>query len=190
MAKVKVDFSETRSNEGKKGRARKHYPPGDYAVKCTSATLGKSTNKETPGIHVVYKFTSGKFKNQEVHDDLWLTDGSLWRVRQTMEAMGIKVPNKAVNIDTDIFRGKSLAVTLDDEEYEDKLFSRVVDTFLLSELDTDETEADEDEEEEEAEDVEEADEDEDEEEEETPKSKKAKKVAVEDDLEDLDLDDL
>lgn len=182
MTKVKVDFSDTDSRGGKKGRGgRKHYPPGDYAVKCVKAELTKSSEKETPGIAVGYKILSGKYKGQEVFDTLWLTPKSLWRVRQTLEAMGIKVPSKAVNIDTSMLKNKSLAVSLDDEEYEDKLYSRVVDAFLLSELDTDD-EAGDDDEDEDVEDTEEETEDTDDDED--------TDAAPSDDLEDLDLDDL
>jgi hypothetical protein len=91
-----------------------------------------------------------------------------------MEAMGIKVPSKAVNIDTAIFRGKELAISLDDEEYDEKIYSRVVDAFLLSELDADdiETDADDEDTEEVDEDVEDTD----------------TATTDDDDLEDLDLD--
>jgi hypothetical protein len=168
---IKIDFSDTESRGGKKGRGgRKHYPPGDYAVKCIRAEATKSSEKETPGILLVFKFTQGKLKGQEVNDILWLTPKSLWRVRQTIEAMGMKVPSKAVNIDLDKLKNRELAITLDDEEYDDKVYSRVVDAFLVSELD------DEDEDEDEDEESESEDEDEDDD----------KKSTDDDDLEDLE----
>lgn len=176
MPKFKVDFTETESRGGKKSSGgRKHYPPGDYAVKCTRATLVKSSEKETPGVQVTFKITSGAEKGGEVSDTLWLTPKSLWRLRNALEAMGIKIPSKAVNVDTSIMVGKTLAITLDDEEYENKVYSRVVDTFLISEL-------------EEVEDDEETEglgTDEDDEEEEVEKGSDD-----DDDLEEIDLDDL
>lgn len=175
MPKFKVDFSETESRGGKKGRgARKHYPPADYAVKCVRAELIRSTDKETPGVACTFQITAGPHKGGEVNDSFWLTPKSLWRLRNLLEAMGIKIPSKAVNVDTAIMRGKTLAVTLDDDEYDNKVYSRVVDTFLLSELeaveddeDTDDLGTDEDEEEEESE-----------------------TETSDDDLEEIDLDDL
>jgi hypothetical protein len=142
MTKFKADFSETESRGGKKGSRRKYYPAGDYAVKCIKAEITKSNEKETPGVHVVYKITAGKYKNAELHDTLWLTLKSMWRVRQTLEAMGMKVPSKAVNIDTENFQGKTLAVSLDDEEYDGKVYSRVVDSFLLADFDGSDVEDD------------------------------------------------
>jgi hypothetical protein len=135
MPKFKIDFSDVESRGGKKGSAgRRHYPPGDYAVKCTKAEIIKSSEKGTPGLALTFKILQGEHQGGELSDRLWLTPKSLWRVRQTLEAMGMKVPSKAVQIDTSSFVGKSLAVTLDDEEYEEKIYSRVVDTFLLADL--------------------------------------------------------
>ena len=136
MPEFKADFSDTESREGKKGRgSRKHYPEGDYAAISVKAELGKSREKETPGIHMVYKFTGAKLKGQEIHEDLWLTPGSMWKVRQTLEAMGMKVPSKAVKVTTEKMVKKELAITLADDEYDGKLYSNIVDHFLLSELD-------------------------------------------------------
>lgn len=174
MPKFKADFTEVESRGGKKGSGgRRHYPAGDYAVKCTKAELVKSSEKNTPGIALTFKVLQGEHKGGELTDRLWLTPKSLWRVRQTLEAMGMKVPSKAVQIDTNSFVGKSLAVTLDDEEYDDKVYSRVVDTFLLSDLEAVESDG-------QAGDL---DSDEDEEEDTT-------EAKDDDDLEGIDLDDL
>jgi hypothetical protein len=177
---VLVDFGDTESREGKKSTRRIHLPPGDYAAKCVKAELGKSKEKKTPGILCVYQITQGKHKGKKLRDDLWLTEGSLWRTRQTLEAMGIRVPSKKVKIDVTKMKNKELAITLEDDEYDDKVYSRVADAFLLSELDTDE-----DEEEEEDEEGEEEDTEDEEDEEESSDEEED-----EEDLEDLDLDDL
>jgi len=174
MPKFKVDFTETESRGGKKSMgARRHYPPGDYAVKCVRAELTTSSEKDTPGVRVTFRILSGEHKGGEVTDTAWLTPKSLWRLRNMLEAMGIKIPSKAVNVDTGIMQGKSLAITLDDEEYDNKVYSRVVDTFLLSELE--EVESDED--------TDDLGTDEDEEEGEESEKE-------DDDLEEIDLDDL
>lgn len=171
---VVVDFSDSESREGKKRTGgRKHYPEGDYAAKCTKAELGKSGDKETPRVEALYKFTQGKYKGKEIRDDLYLTPKSLWRLRQTLEAMEIEVPSKKVRIDPKKMVGKEVALTLEDDEYDEKTYSRVVDTFLLSELeelagdeddedlDEDDDEADDDEDEDEDDDDDDEDEDED-----------------------------
>lgn len=179
--KVKVDFSDVESRGGKKGSGgRKHYPPADYHVKCVGAKLGKSGDKETPRVEVTYKIVEGKYKGGQLRDDLYLTPKSLWRLRQTLEAMGMKIPNKAVGLDVDNLKGKELAVTLDDDEYNDTVYSKVVDAFTLAEFegsddeDVDDVDDDDDEEDDEDEDDDEDTDDEDEDE----------------DLEEVDLEDI
>lgn len=181
---VKVDFSDVESRGGKKSSGgRKRYPEGDYHVKVTKATIGKSGEKETPRVELELKIAEGKHKGGTLRDDLYLTEKSLWRVRQTMEAMGIRVPSKRVNIDVLKFQNKEYAVTLADEEYNDKVYSRVVDAFSLDELEEIE-DSDADEVEDEDEDDEDTDEDTDDDEDDEDEDKK------DEDLEDLDLDDI
>jgi hypothetical protein len=196
--KVNLDFGDTESRGGKKGRGtRPYYPAGDYAVQVKKAAIIHSAEKQTPGILVDMVITSGKHKGKPISDTLWLTEKSLWKVRQAMEAMGLKVPSKKVSVDVTKFKGKELAITLDDEEYNDKVYSRVVDFFLLSELDLDEDDEEEDDEEEEEDDEDTEDEEDEEEEDEEPapkkkakKGKKAKSDDDDDDLEGLDLEDI
>lgn len=180
---IQVDFSETESRGGKKGRARAHYPPNDYAVKVVKAELGKSTDKGTPGIFITYKITSpAKYKGKTISDSLWLTSSALWRVRNALEAMGINVPSKKIDIHPEKMVGKECGITLDDEEYDEKVYSRVVDTFLLSEMDAEDAELDTDEDEDEDEDEEEDEEDEDEDEDEEEDDDED-----EDDLDSIDI---
>lgn len=179
---VQVNFEDTESRGGKKSTGgRKHYPEGDYHVKVTTAQLGKSQEKETPRIELALQIVSGKHKGGTLRDDLYLVEKALWRVRQTMEAMGIKVPSKRIKIDVAKFKNKEYAVTLADEEYDDKVYSRVVDSFSLDELDDDEDDSVD----EEDEDVEDDDEDEDED---TDEDTDDEDDDEEDDLEEVDLD--
>jgi hypothetical protein len=189
---VRVDFSDTESRGGKKNTGRrKHYPEGDYHGKCTSAEITRSRGeKKTPEILVTYKIMAGKHKGGTIIDDLYLTDSALWRVRQTLEAMGIKVPSSRVKLDVRKMKDKEVALTLEDDEYEDKIRSRVTDTYLLSELEEDEgDESDDEEEEEEADEDEEEDEDEDEDDGDDEEEDEDEEEE-DDDLEEMDLDDL
>ena len=188
-SEVVVDFSDTESRGGKKNTGRrKHYPEGDYHARCASAEITRSRGeKKTPEILVSYKIMAGKHKGGTIIDDLYLTDSALWRVRQTCEAMGIKVPSSRVKLDVRKMVGKEVALTLEDDEYDDKIRSRVTDTYLLSELEEDEDESDDEEEEEE----EDEDEDEDEEEDDGDDEEEDEEAEDEDeDLEEMDLDDL
>lgn len=175
---IVVDFGDTESRGGKKGARSAHVPEADYAVKVHAAKLDKSSEKETPGVFITWLITKGKYKGKTLRDPLWLSDKALWRVRQTWEALGVQVPSKKVKLDPRKIVGKEAAITTEDEEYESKIRSRVVDVFALSELEeleeSDDEELDEDEE---GEDEEEDEEDEGEEEE-------------EDEIEDVDLDSI
>lgn len=190
---VEVDFKETESRGGKKrtgGRA--HYPEGDYAVKITRAEVGKSPEKGTPQVSVTFQFTDGKLKGKEITDQFYLTEKSLWRFRNLLEAAGIKVPDKAVKVKMSMLKGKKLAITLEDEEYNEKMTSRVTDTFALTELDTDtEVESDDDDEDEDEDDeTEDDDDDEDEDDEEDDEEETSDDDDEEEDLESIDLDDV
>jgi len=168
---VTVDFGEIEGRDGKKGSGRSaHVDPGDYLVQCTKAELTRSGGeKKTPEIKATYKIIKGKFKGKTIIDDLYLTEGALWRLRVTLEGMGINVPSSKVKVDPKKMVGKQLGVSIDDDEYDGKIRSRVIDSFLPSELDDeaeDLDEEDEDEDYDEEDEDEEDDEDEDEEEEE------------------------
>lgn len=174
---AEVDFSDTESRGGKKRQGgRKHYPEGDYGAKVKSAELIISSEKKTPGIGLAMELTTSKHKGKPITDRLWLSEGAMWKVRGALEAMGVKVPSKATKIDVRKLVGKTCAITLEDDEYDDKIYSSVSDYFLLSELDDD---ADEDEDEDDDEDDEDDDdEDEDDDDEDDD----------DDDLEEVDLD--
>jgi cobalamin biosynthesis protein CobT len=176
---VQVDFGEVESRGGKKGSGgRKHYPEADYKVKVKSAKFGRSGDKETPRLEVTYVFLEGKLKGKEVRDDLYLSPKALWRLRQALEAMGVKVPSKKVKINPATLVDKKCAITLEDEEYDGNVYSKVSDTYTLDDWDDSSSDIDDDEDEDEDDEDEDDDEDDDDEDEE------------EDDDEEVDLDDL
>jgi len=173
-----------RGVEGRTG-GRVHYPEGDYLVKVTKAELGKSSEKETPAAIMSFQFTQDKaLKGKNIREYFYLTDKAMWKVRNLLEACGVKVPDKSFNFDFAKLVGKSLAITIEDEEYDNKTRSRITDTFTEAEFssnvmdeDEEELDVDEDEEDEEEEDEDEEEEDDEEDEE-------------DDDLDEVDLDDV
>lgn len=177
---MQVDFSDTESRGGKKSAGgRKHYPEADYKVRVKSAKFGHSGEKETPRLEVTYVFTEGKYKGKEIRDDLYLSPKALWRLRQTLEALGVKVPSKRVRINPDNLLKKEAAITVEDEEYDGKVYSRVSDTYTID--DWDEASSDIEDDDEDEDDDEESDDDDDDEDEDDDKDE---------DDEDEDLDDL
>lgn len=194
--KVNVDFSDVESRGGEKSSGRRiHVPAGDYAAKIKQAQIVKSSEKKTPGIRVDFIITQGKQRGKVIWDNFWLTESSLWRVRQLLEAAGIKVPNRKTAIDVVKLKGKELAITLDDDEYDDRVYSRVVDTFRVDILEEGEDEGDDDEgddeeEEDEDEDEDEEDEEDDDEEDDDEDEEEEESSDEDDDLEGIDLDDI
>jgi hypothetical protein len=154
---VVVDFSDTESRGGKKGGRSAHLPEGDYTAKVKEAAFGHSSEK-----WVITGPNSSKGKT--IRDSLWLSDKALWRVRQTLEALGLQVPSKKVKVNPKSMIGKEAAITLEDEEWEGKVRSRIVDCFALAEYEelteSGEEELDEDEEDEEEDETEDEEEDE------------------------------
>lgn len=186
---VEVDLSDVESRGGAKGGGGKRYPEADYAVKVMKAEVTKSRDKQTPEVKITYKITQGAHKGGTIIDDLYLTPGAMWRYRQTLEAMGIKIPKGKFKLEVMKLKNRELAVTLSDDEYDGKIRSRVTDMFKLAEFELDEDDEDEDDDESEDEEEEE-EEDEDDEDDEEEEDDDADEDEEEDDLEDLDLDDL
>lgn len=184
---VRVDFGDTESRGGKKSSGgRKHYPEGDYPAKVKAVKLGKSGSEDSderkPRIETTYVFTKGKLKGKEIRDDYYLTEKALWRLRQALEAMGIKVPSKAVNLDITKMKGKECALTIADDEYDGKAYSVVTDVFMLSELEDDDEDEDDD--------LDEDDEDEDEDDDEDDDEEDDDEDDEDDDDDEVDLEEL
>jgi hypothetical protein len=180
-----LDFTNTR--EGGATFNKKRVPSGDYLAKVTA--VKDSPTKDTKEaqwlftIELVGKFTDRKFPYY-----CKLVENQLWKVRNLCLAVGLAVPKKKVKLDPNRLVGKTIGVTLDDDEYEGKLQSVVTQTFPASELDGDNGEPEDDEEEETEDDEEEAEEEaaepeedeedeEDEEEEPAPPVKRRTKAA-------------
>lgn len=179
-SEVTVDLSGTESRKG--GRI----PPGDYAVKVVKAVQDVSPQKKSPRIHFEFEITDGKQKGKHLYHDCYLGADSLWKLRNTLEAMGEEVPKKKAKLNLKKYKGKELAVAVDLEEYDGKMSSKVQDTFPLDDLMNGD---DEDEELEDDDDDEEDDEDEDDDEDDDEDEDDDDEDDDDDDLEDVDLDE-
>lgn len=175
-AVIPIDFTKDESEGG-----RRRFPEGDYHVKYVGFKTGRSKEKDTPYVRVSLQIVEGKYKGEKVSDFLYLSDKALWRIRSFLEALGVSVPKKKVNINFKKYIGKELAVTLTDDEYNGRISSRVTDFLDLDtfrgadEDDEDYDDEDEDTDDEDTDDEDEEDDDEDEDE--------------EDDMEEMDVDD-
>lgn len=190
---IRIDFG--KEVEGGGGGVR--LPESDYKAKIIKIKKIRSEEKDTPGIAVTMKITEGKFEGKKLTDRLWITPKSLWRVRALLEALGISVPKKAVNLPTKKLVGKEVGITvIDDDPYKGRIKSKIgdfIDLETLADLydeddedEDDEDDIDEDDDEDEEDDEEEEDDEDDEDEDEDEDDEDED----DDDVDDLDLDEL
>lgn len=68
---------------------------------------------------------------------------ALWNLRNTLEAMGLEVPESSLELDLAEYDGMELGVEIEKETYQGKKRPRVIDVFPPSELDEEEDDEDE-----------------------------------------------
>jgi hypothetical protein len=191
---VARDFTNVKEGGGQFNRA--HRVPGDY--KAVIASVEQVDNKKSGGKQWLWTIKQGSGSYPYYTQ---FTENTLWKIRNLFAAAGVAIPKKRVKLDPNKVVGKNIGISLDDHEYDDKMFSEIISVFPVSELvdadeddeaddedeDEDEEDEDEDEAEEEAsddddedednEDEDDEEEDEDDEEEEEPEPEPVKKKA-------------
>jgi len=124
----------------------KRQPEGDYRAKVTSVTDAPAKDGVNQWLFTIQAGT-GTYPYYCKHQE-----NQYWKIRNLLVAAGMNVPKKKVKVDPNKLVGKTIAVTLEDDEYEGKMKSVVSATFPASELEEgdapDETEDDIDDEEE------------------------------------------
>lgn len=163
MAKTKVDFSGVESFP--------LIPKGKYPAKVVKAELSTNSNGNDQ-IAVTFEITAGKYKGARVMNYFVLIDQARWKLKEFMEAVGMKASGKVV-IDCDKFKGKTCEIHTIVDDYGGDEKTRCSKYAPLGKKAKDEDLDDED-----FDDDDDDAEDDDEEEEEPPKkSKKAAKKA-------------
>lgn len=174
-----LDFTNVKEGGGLFNKKRQ--PAGDYRAKVTKVVDSPAKKDGVDQWLFTIQVGTGTYPLY-----CKLVPDQLWKLRNLLMACGLNVPKARVKVNPQKAVGREIAVTLDDDEYDDgdKVHkqSQVTATFPLSELDGNAAENDEDEEE---------DDDDEEEEEVTPPTTKKKKAApvVEDDDDDDDDDE-
>jgi hypothetical protein len=173
---ITIDFGDVPKEKRQRFR---RIDEGEYPAKVVSWKKKYKDNDKSNAPYLAWtlQITEGKFKGTPFIENTSLKKDALFNLRNLIFACsnGKKnVAGKTVNFDPDSLIGKKIGIVVEDEEYDNKMRSTVVDMKPISEMEEDEDEeADEDEDEEEDEDEAE---DEDEEE--------------DDDLEEVDVDEV
>jgi hypothetical protein len=102
-----------------------HIPEGDYQMKCTSCTPGVS--KASGNDMLVFTFTGieGKSKNRKFWLYCALVPDALWKLRQTLAALGIDTPDDPSSLDPDDVVDVEVVGTVADNEYDGKTNSKL-----------------------------------------------------------------
>ncbi len=123
---VVLDFTEVKEGGGKRPRL----PEGDYPVKVTKVEKKQAQSGNTM---LVFDLTisEGPGKGKMIRDRCTLVESAMWRLYNLMTAAGLKVSKKKMNVPMGKFEGLEFAVTLEDEEYEGKMYSSVAEFLSL-----------------------------------------------------------
>ena len=199
---IRVNFGGVEQEIRKHTQRAALVPDGDYLFKVLDASYRENEDTGARGINVRAQIVKPtKYKGKVQYGYCSLKKEALWNFRNLINAaLGRNVAGKTIDVDLDRFKDKIVGGVVEQEEYNNKLRSRIStwfprDEYEESEDDEDEEDDDEEEYEEEDEDEEEEDDEEDEEEEdEEPAPRRKKKPAAkkrrDDDEEDEDLEDV
>lgn len=165
------------------GGGRVVVPDGDYLVKVSKVVSKKGEESGKPYLEWMLELLEGPGKGKKIRHTTSLQPHALWNLRATLEALGFKVPDSAMEIDLKALIGLQMMVTTGTEVYQGKKKSVVTDVFNPEDRE-DEDEDDENEEVGEDEDEEDDEEDEEEDDEEEEDDSEDDEEEEEDDEED------
>jgi hypothetical protein len=158
VPKRKVDFSGV-SEDIRSGGRSKHIPEGDYLLKIMEGVWEEGQKADY--IRWRFQVAEGKQKGVTLYANTSLSQKALWNLRNLIHAaVGRNVAGKAVNFDPDSLTGKIVGASVEDNEYNDRLYSTPVDFFTKDKFESSETEEEDSEEESDEEETEEEEEDE------------------------------
>lgn len=161
-------------------------PRGSYKAKVVKVQDHKSKDKNDMWLFTI-ELISDEYRRTFPYY-CGFDENQLWKIRNLLSAAGLNVPKKKLKVDPTKAVGKIIGIELDDDEYDGKEKSVIVDIFPKSELagrQTEDVVVEEDDDD--------VDDDDDDDEDEAPPKKKAKKKkakpVVEDDDDDEDEDE-
>lgn len=109
-----------------------HIPAGDYKFKVLEVESGTSKN-DNEQIEWVFEGLSGKAKGKKFFFYTTLTPESLWKLRETLEGLGVEVPDEPMDIDLDELVDLECMGSVEDDEYQGKIKSRLARVFSADE---------------------------------------------------------
>lgn len=179
---IKVDF--TGVDVG--GRV---VPPGEYVAAVENVKHETSSKSNKPFLGWELKIVEGDSKGAKLFHNTSLQPQALWKLRQMLEALGVETEEGAMSLNLTEYVGLQLGVEVDNEEYDGKTRTRVVDVFSLDDPDEDEDDGKDEEVEDDSDEDEDEDDGDDEEEEVDEEDEEEEEEEEEEDDEDDEEDD-
>lgn len=118
----------------------KHQEPGDYLGKVKDLVDGKSKN-DNRKLDVLIQ--SVDMPSATYRYTCTFSEASLWKLRQLLVAAGLAAPKKKFKLTAATLNkliGKEIGMSLDDDEYEGKMRSTIVQVFPADDLPEEEEE--------------------------------------------------
>jgi hypothetical protein len=109
----------------------KHVEPGDYTAKITKVVETKAKDDEDMW---VFTIVLDEHPRSNYPYYIKLVENQLWKLRLLFSAVGVNVGTRKVKIDPNKLVGKVLGVAMEDDEYEGRLKSVVLETFPVDEV--------------------------------------------------------
>ena len=141
--KRSLDFTDVKDGSN---FSTKRIPEGDYAGKVVKVEDKDSKNDNPMWVFTIEVVHEGRKGTYPVY--CLLEAKHLWKVRALFAACGLVLPKKRLAIDPNKIVGRKLGITMEDDEYEGKVRSKISATIPLSEvISPDATDAEDDEDE-------------------------------------------
>ena len=119
MSKINVDFSSVEDSVQVK--------PGKYLAVVKSISMGEGAKAKY--LKWALQVTTNPCKGLHINHITSLSPNALFMLRDTLTAIGVKVPKAAVAIDPDKFIGKTLGIDVGIRPYEGKEYANVTSVF-------------------------------------------------------------
>lgn len=127
--KVSVDFTNVKDSSGINP---KQMPEGDYHATIKKVDLVEKKDKSGNQLLFVIGIKDAATASYPYY--CGFEPNVLWKLRNLMLASGVKAPKKAFSFDAEKLVGKSIGVTLADDEYNGQTKSVIDAVFPASEL--------------------------------------------------------
>lgn len=132
-ASISADFTKVEDRKG----GGVHVPPGDYILEIKDYEI-KAKKDDASRTYINWQLAiispEAHVGTGTIYHVTSLVPESLWNLRNFLEDMGVKVPKKMVDIPLAKLIGKQIGATLEDDEYNGKIKSKIAATFNKNDL--------------------------------------------------------